>query len=136
MLVLCALHACDTRDDFVAAVYDTCFLVDNCVVTANLCEELTVDFAGQSFTNAICTLTCEDEGPIAADCPRAFVGRNGSCYPSSAAGGPDDTLVCLEPCDVTEDCFFGFRCLGAVDLCGADPSCPIAPGDRLCVPGP
>jgi len=118
-------------------VYDACYTVDDCVETATLCEELNVDFAGFTYSNAICTLTCEAEGPLSADCPRAFVGRFGSCYPSSVAGGIDDTLICFEPCDVDEDCLAGFRCLGAEDLCGTDSSsCSIGQDDAICVPGP
>ena len=118
-------------------VYDTCFNVTDCVESATLCEELAVEFSGLVYENAICTAECSDEGLLSSDCPRAFVGRQGSCYPSSAIGGIDDTLVCFEPCDSDSDCLIGFRCLTALDLCGvgAEP-CPIAPVDALCVPGP
>ena len=133
-LGLCAVYGC--RSDLISRIYDTCFTVDNCVSTAELCEELTVDFAGLLHTNAICTVTCTAEGPVSLDCPRAVIGRNGSCYPSNVAGGPDDTLICLDPCDVNGDCLLGFRCLGAVELCPMDPTCPIAEDDRICVPGP
>ena len=136
-LGLSALHGCSSRE-LTSPIYDTCFNLGNCVPTAELCEELTVDFAGVSYTNAICTVTCAAEGPVAPDCPRAFIGRNGSCYPLSVAvaRGVDDTLICFEPCDVNGDCLLGFRCLGAEDLCSMDPTCPIAEGDRICVPGP
>lgn len=134
-LGLSALHGCSSRE-LTSPIYDTCFNLGNCVPTAELCEELTVDFAGVSYTNAICTVTCAVEGSVAPNCPRAFVGRNGSCYPSSVAGGVDDTLICFEPCDINGDCLLGFRCLGAEDLCSVDPMCPITEGDRICVPGP
>ncbi|MEM7138541.1 MAG: hypothetical protein AAF500_18315 [Myxococcota bacterium] len=127
---------CIENEEFESPIYDTCFDVEDCVPAAEICEELVIDFSGQLFSNAICTLFCEQEGPLSPDCPRAFIGRNGSCYPSDAAGGPDDSPVCFEPCDSSEDCLLGFRCLGAADLCGSDPNCPIVDGDRLCVPGP
>jgi hypothetical protein len=133
----CAISVgCSGGTEFVPLLYDTCFSVNECVETATLCEELAVEFAGVEFINAICTTECASSGPLAPDCARAFVGRNGSCYPSSIAGGIDDTLVCFEPCDFDEDCLLGFRCLGPVDLCGADASCPIDPNDAICVPGP
>ena len=135
---LVVVHGCSSRGELASSpIYDTCFDLENCVPTAELCEELTVRFAGVPYTNAICTVTCAVERPLALDCPRAFIGRNGSCYPSSVAGGVDDTLICFEPCDVDGDCLCGFRCLEAVDLC--PPSglqCPIADGDAICVPGP
>jgi hypothetical protein len=134
-LGLLTVGGCSSRE-YISPVYDTCFDLGDCVSTAEACEELTVDFAGISYTNAICTDFCEAEGPVSPDCPRAFIGRNGSCYPSFVAGGVDDALVCLEPCDVTGDCLLGFRCLGAEDLCPNDPTCPMAVDDRICVPGP
>ena len=119
------------------SIYEPCFLVEDCVETATLCEELVVEFGGFEYTNAICTTECATGGPVSPDCARAFVGRPGSCYPSSVAGGVDDTPICFEPCDSSVDCLFGFRCLGAVDLCGADlAACPISPTDSICVPGP
>jgi len=128
---------CSSPTQYAALVYDACYTVDECVLTASLCEELTVEFGGELWGNAICTLGCNVGGALSPDCPRALVGRFGSCYPSSVAGGIDDTLVCLEPCDVSEDCQAGFRCLDARDLCGADsPSCPIDQGDAICVPAP
>ena len=130
------LYACSAGTDFVPVVYDTCFQVEDCIETATLCEGLTIEFSGLEFSNAICTTECRAIGTLSPDCARAFVGRAGSCYPSSVAGGIDDTLVCLEPCDFNEDCLFGFRCLGALDLCGTDPECPIDPDDAVCVPGP
>jgi len=136
-LALSALLGCSSRTEYLSPVYDTCYTVDNCVETATLCEELAVDFAGFTHINAICTLACQTEGSVSPDCPRAWVGRFGSCYPSSAAGGIDDTLICFEPCDIDADCQLGFRCLGAEGLCGADPSsCPIEENDAICVPGP
>jgi len=117
-------------------VYDSCYLVDDCVLAATLCEELEVEFGGELWNNAICTLECGAEGPVSLDCPRAFIGRFGSCYPSSVGGGIDDTLVCFEPCDVDGDCQVGFRCLSALDLCGSSSSCPIDANDAICVPGP
>lgn len=131
---LCVVQGC--RSDLISQIYETCFDVEDCVLTAELCEELTVDFAGLSYTNAICTVTCATEGPVSRDCPRAYVGRNGSCYPSRIAGGVDDTPICFDPCDSNGDCLPGFRCLGALDLCGADPTCPVGETDRICVPGP
>jgi len=120
-----------------APIYDACHNGENCVQSADLCEELSVDFAGFTYVNAICILTCETEGPLSPDCPRALVGRSGSCYPSSVAGGITDALICFEPCDFLEDCQVGFRCFGALDLCGADfTSCPIDQNDAICVPGP
>ena len=130
------LVGCSGGTDFVPLLYDTCLTVDECVETATRCEGLAVEFAGVEFTNAICTTECASTGPLAADCARAFVGRNGSCYPSRVAGGRGDTLVCFEPCDFDTDCLLGFRCLGAIDLCGADANCPIDPSDAICVPGP
>ncbi len=132
---LCVLQGCSSRE-FISPIYDTCFTVSDCVPTANVCEELAVDFAGITYNNAICTVTCAFEGPVAPGCPRAIIGRNGSCYPSSVAGGIDNALVCFEPCDFTGDCLLGFRCLGAEDLCFAGAACPIAANDRICVPGP
>lgn len=137
VLALTALLGCKSPPHYLSPVYDTCFSLNDCVETATLCEELSVDFAGFTYVNAICTLTCETEGSLSPDCPRALVGRSGSCYPSSVAGGIDDTPICFEPCDFLEDCLLGFRCLGAVDLCGADfTSCPIDENDAICVPGP
>jgi len=136
-LMLAMGLGCSSRAEYLSPVYDTCYTVDNCVETATLCEELSVDFAGFIHSNAICTLACETEGPVSPDCPRAWVGRFGSCYPSSTAGGIDDILICFEPCDLDGDCLEGFRCLGAEDLCGADlTSCPIDESDAICVPGP
>jgi hypothetical protein len=120
-----------------APIYDACHNVEDCVQSADLCEELSVDFAGFTYVNAICTLTCETEGPLSPDCPRAWVGLLGSCYPSSVAGGIVDAAICFEPCYVDADCQVGFRCFGATDLCGADfTSCPIDENDAICVPGP
>ena len=135
-LGLVLVYGCSSRD-VVSPIYDTCFEVENCVPTADLCEELTVDFAGISYTNGICTVACALEGARAPGCPRAIIGRNGSCYPSSVGGGVDDTLICFEQCDVDGDCLCGFRCLGAGELCpGPSFPCPIADGDAICVPGP
>jgi hypothetical protein len=131
------LFACSSSgSDFVPVIYDTCFQVEDCIETATLCEYLAVEFSGLEYSNAICTTECGTTGPLSPDCARAFIGRAGSCYPSSVAGGIDDTPVCLEPCDFDEDCLFGFRCLSADDLCGTDPECPIDPDDAVCVPGP
>ena len=119
-----------------AFIYDTCLRVDDCVEAATRCEELNVEFAGYVYNNAICTTECSAEGPLSLDCSRAYIGRPGSCYPASVAGGADDTLICFEPCDTDVDCLYGFRCLGAIELCGAEvASCPIIPNDALCVPG-
>ncbi|KPK14989.1 MAG: hypothetical protein AMJ62_11115 [Myxococcales bacterium SG8_38] len=127
----------DDDPGYLIPVYDACFDVFDCVETATLCEELSVEFGGFSYVNAICTLECATQGALSPDCPRAWVGRWGSCYPSSVAGGIDDTLVCFEPCDFDEDCQVGFRCLSAVDLCGADvASCAVDAGAAICVPGP
>ncbi len=137
ILTLSALLGCSSGTDYVSAVYDTCYAVDDCVETATLCEELHIDFSGFAYVNAICTLTCETEGPVSPDCPRAWVGRFGSCYPSSVGGGIDDTLICFDPCDSDGDCLLDFRCLNGVDLCGTDASgCPIGENDMICVPGP
>jgi hypothetical protein len=136
-LVLSTGLACSSRTEVPTPVYDACYAVDDCVETATLCAELSVDFAGFTHSNAICTLACETQGPLSPDCPRGLVGRFGSCYPSSAVGGIGDTLVCFEPCDFDGDCQLGFRCLGAEGLCGADlTSCPIGETDAICVPGP
>lgn len=127
---------CSSRD-VIVPIYDACGTVENCVQSAELCEELAVEFAGLIYSNAICTVTCEVGGVASADCPRALIGRAGSCYPSSVAGGVDDTLICFEPCEFNEDCLFGFRCLGARDLCPAGGApCPIDENDAICVPGP
>ena len=121
----------------VPLLYDTCFSLEDCVEGATLCEELVVEFSGLEYVNAICTTECAVEGATSPDCSRALIGRFGSCYPSSIAGGIDETLICFEPCDTDADCLLGFRCLGAIDLCGANVSdCPIDPGDAICVPGP
>jgi len=134
---LSALLGCSNPVEYSALVYDSCYTLDECVLAATVCEELTVEFGGELWSNAVCTLGCGTEGAVSADCPRALVGRFGSCYPSSVAGGIDDSLICFEPCDFTEDCLSGFRCLDALDLCGADaPSCPIDENDAICVPGP
>lgn len=139
VLLFATLQGCGSSGstEFLTQVYDACFTVDDCVETATLCEELRVDFAGFDYVNSICTLTCEAEGSLSSDCPRALVGLFGSCYPSSVAGGIDDTLICFDPCFFDEDCQGGFRCLGAAGLCGADlASCPIYENDAICVPGP
>lgn len=137
LVVFATAPGCSSPTDFLTPVYDACNTVENCVETASLCEEFAVNFAGFTYVNSVCTLGCEAEGPISADCPRALVGRFGSCYPSSVAGGIDDMLVCFDPCDFDEDCQIGFRCLGAVGLCGVDlSSCPIGANDAVCVPGP
>ena len=136
-LALCAGPGCSSRAEYPTPVYDACFAVEDCVETATLCEELSVDFAGFTHSNAICTLPCEAEGSLSSDCPRSLLGRFGSCYPSSAVGGVDDALICFEPCDFDADCQVGFRCLGAEGLCGAEvTTCPIDETDAICVPGP
>lgn len=134
---LMLIAACATGEPAVPepAVYDACFEVDNCVEAAGLCEELVVEFAGLEYINAICTNECSTTGALSPDCSRAFIGRAGSCYPASVAGGSDDT-VCFEPCDSDEDCLFGFRCLTATDLCGSAESCAVDESDAICVPGP
>jgi hypothetical protein len=135
--VLSTWLGCSSPTEYPSPVYDTCYGVSHCVVAATRCEELSVDFAGYTHVNAICTLTCETEGSVSPDCPRAWVGRFGSCYPSRVAGGIDEVLICFEPCDLDGDCQLGFRCLGAGGLCGVDdPSCPIEENDAVCVPGP
>ena len=136
MTLLLAAGACSSSSLPPSGVYDTCASVDDCVPTATRCEELTVEFSGRLFTNGICTVTCQTAGALSPDCPRSFVARFGSCYPASVAGGLDDTRVCFEPCDTDVDCLFGFRCLGAIELCGASVACPVGPVDRICVPGP
>ena len=135
-LALASLLGCSSRDPAPTPVYDACGVLEECVQTATLCEELALDFGGYTYTNAICTLECEADGALSPDCPRAWVGRAGGCYPSSVAGGADDTLVCLEPCDFDSDCQWTFRCLGAQDLCGDTAACPIEEGEAICVPGP
>lgn len=130
------LAGCSDNTGYRALVYDSCFAVDDCVEAATLCEELAVEFAGLEYVNAICTRECANEGPSSIDCPRAYVGRLGSCYPSSVAGGIDEVGVCLEPCDFDEDCLVGFRCLSASDLCASSEQCAVAAGDAVCVPGP
>jgi hypothetical protein len=134
ILALVALLGCSNPP--LSPVYDTCYDINDCVETATLCEELGVDFGGFTYTNSICTLPCETEGALSPDCPRAWVGRFGSCYPSNVAGGIDDTLICFEPCNSDKSCQEGFVCLGAIDLCGSDPTCPIDENDAICVPGP
>ncbi len=138
-LILAAVHGCGNSpgSEFLTPVYDACFDVNECVESATLCEELSVEFAGFDYINSICTLTCAVEGSVSLDCPRAYVGLFGSCYPSSVAGGINDTLICFDPCFVDGDCQQGFRCLGATSLCGADlASCPVDENDAICVPGP
>lgn len=128
---------CADESTVIIPVYDACFTVDECVETATLCEELAVDFAGFTYSNSICTLTCGSQGSVSPDCPIAWVGRLGSCYPSSLAGGVDDTLICFDPCDLDEDCQSGFRCLGPEGLCpGGFESCALDERDAICVPGP
>ncbi len=78
-----------------SGVYDTCVTVDDCVPAATLCEELTVEFGGRLFSNAICTLECQTAGALSPDCPRSFVARFGSCYPASLAGGILFLLACF-----------------------------------------
>ena len=138
-LMLATLLGCSSSSGIegVIPVYDACYTVEECVATATLCEELSVEFAGFDYVNSICTLRCETEGAVSADCPRAWVGLFGSCYPSSVAGGIDDTLICFDPCFFDEDCQLGFRCLGAESLCGPElSSCPVDENDAICVPGP
>lgn len=131
------LLGCSGRTEVAPWLYDACFSIDDCIEAATLCEELAVEFAGLEYRNAICTTECATEGPLSPNCSRALIGRPGSCYPSSVAGGIDDTPICFEPCDIDASCLLGFRCLSAVDLCGASPAtCPIAQGDAICVPGP
>ncbi len=133
----CLISACSGETTVTPFVYDACFDLSDCVEAATLCEELAVEFVGFVYSNAICTNECASEGVLAPDCSRALIGRRGSCYPSSVAGGIDDTLVCFEPCETDANCLQGFRCLDGFDLCGADAeTCPIAPGDAICVPGP
>lgn len=128
---------CAPEPDYTFPVYDACYSVYDCVETASLCEELSVEFAGYFYNNAICTVQCATQGALSPDCPRAWVGRWGSCYPSSIGGGIDDTPVCFEPCDADSDCQTGFRCLRAVDLCGFGvDACPVDAGDAICLPGP
>lgn len=128
---------CAQEPEFLSEVYDTCFAVDDCTPSATRCEELTTDFAGTEYTNAICTLECAELGARSADCPRGIVTtRFGSCYPSDAAGGASGTPVCFEPCDEDLNCLFGFRCLSDLDLCPAEGECDIDEGDAICVPGP
>lgn len=136
-LVALSLLGCSGPSEVVPLIYDACFDVTDCIESATRCEELAVEFAGLEYINAICTTECFATGPVSIDCSRALVGRRGSCYPSRVGGGIDDALVCFEPCDTDESCLFGFRCLGAYDLCGDDAaSCPIDPLDAICVPGP
>jgi hypothetical protein len=137
-IVLPILAGCGPEPDYYGfSVYDACYDLYDCVETATRCEELNVDFGGYSYINAICTLECFAAGALSPDCPRAYSGRFGSCYPSSVAGGIDDTLVCFEPCDDDGNCQQGFRCLRAVDLCGRDvATCAVDTGDAICVPGP
>jgi hypothetical protein len=130
------VSACSDDTGYQSLVYDSCFSVNDCVEAASLCEELAVEFGGLEYLNAICTRECAEQGPLSLDCPRAYVGRLGSCYPSSVGGGIDDARVCFEPCDFDDDCLVGFRCLSASDLCGNAEQCPIAPSDAICVPGP
>ncbi len=134
----CMLLGCSYGGtEAVALLYDACFDVNDCVEGATLCDELAVEFSGLEYVNGICTTECSAEGVASDDCSRALIGRFGSCYPSSIAGGIDDTLVCFEPCDTDASCLVGFRCLGAIDLCGADLSdCPVDSFDAICVPGP
>ncbi|MEM8610244.1 MAG: hypothetical protein AAGF92_24355 [Myxococcota bacterium] len=135
--LVCVASGCIEDDQFISPVYDTCITVNDCVIAATLCEELSVDFGGQFFTNAICTLECGTVGRESPDCPRTVVlAVPGSCYPSEVGGGPDDLPICFETCEVDGDCLFGFRCLGAAELCANDPNCPIVDDDRICVPGP
>lgn len=126
----------DPAPGFLSGNYDPCFSINDCELTASRCEELTVDFAGFLYTDGICTVECGVLGARSPDCPRALVGRFGSCYPSNAAGGSSNTPVCFEPCNDTNDCIVGFRCLGDLDLCAQGEPCPIEPGDAICVPGP
>ena len=140
LFTLCALAAaagCATSDPQVQppGLYDACFAVVDCVEAATRCEELAVEFAGLEYINAICTTGCSGTGLLSPECSRAFVGRLGSCYPGSVAGGTNES-ICFEPCDSDGDCLFGFRCLSATDLCGRDSSCPIDESDAICVPGP
>jgi hypothetical protein len=102
ILALVALLGCSNPPlspvyDTCYDINDTCYDINDCVETATLCEELGVDFGGFTYTNSICTLPCETEGALSPDCPRAWVGRFGSCYPSNVAGGIDDTLICFVP---------------------------------------
>lgn len=138
VLLFATLPGCSSPTEYgLTPVYDACYTVDECVERATLCEELSVEFAGFDYVNSICTVTCAAEGSISADCPRAYVGLFGSCYPSSVAGGIADALVCFDPCFVDDDCQQGFRCLGATGLCGADlDACPLDENDAICVPGP
>jgi hypothetical protein len=136
LLMVLFLWGCSGSSTPLVDVYDACSSVGECVPAATRCEELTIEFGGRLYTNFICTLSCEAEGALSPDCPRAFVGRFGSCYPASIASGDDTTPICFEPCDNDESCLEGFRCLGAIEICGASTSCPINPLDSICVPGP
>jgi hypothetical protein len=134
---VCMLLGCSGGTEVVPLLYDACFDLDDCVEGATLCEELAVEFSGLEYVNSICTTECSSEGALSADCSRALIGRFGSCYPSSIAGGIDDTLICFEPCDTDANCLLGFRCLGAIELCGGEVAdCPVDPVDAICVPGP
>lgn len=139
-LLLCCGVALGCSDDsnasLLAANYDPCFSVNDCELSSSRCEPLSIGFAGFLYTDGICTVECGVAGARSPDCPRALVGRFGSCYPSNAAGGSSRTPVCFEPCNDTNDCAFGFRCLSDLDLCSQAEPCPIEPGDAICVPGP
>jgi hypothetical protein len=132
-----ALGCSDDSDPaFLAANYDPCFSLNDCELTSSRCEQLSMDFAGFLYTDGICTVECGVPGARSPDCPRALVGRFGSCYPSTAAGGSQSAPVCFEPCNDTNDCALGFRCLGDLDLCAQGEPCSIELGDAICVPGP
>ena len=136
VLVVLATGCADDEPELQAPpIYDPCFVLTDCVAAATRCAELAVEFGGLEYINAICTTECSIDGPVSPDCSRAPIGRAGSCYPGSVAGGID-APICFEPCESDEDCVFGFRCLTAIDLCGRDSSCPIVETDAVCVPGP
>ena len=126
----------DSDVGYLSANYDPCFSINDCELSSSRCEQLSIDFAGFLYTDGICTVECEIGGARSPDCPRALVGRFGSCYPSNAAGGASSTPICFEPCNDTSDCAFGFRCLGDLDLCAQGEPCAIELGDAICVPGP
>lgn len=82
-----------------AAVYETCFSVDDCDADADDCYELAVGEA----SNAICSYECA----IDDDCVNSSgSGRPGVCE----ALDPAAPAICYESCIDNGDCLTGFAC--------------------------
>ncbi len=118
-----AVAGCDSSNGAVVAIYDPCFVVDECELAADACASMTFEFGDAAFENAICTVECFDD----LDCPPSENGEQGGCYPDAI---DDGFPGCVERCFDDFDCADGFICVSDQDFAFIDP------GDSICVPGP